>query len=192
MPVGWFETPDEDPVVFEDETTLAPSTVKSEETDVKVTGIPGNALWFLTSKDKCQNVVLLEEELSPTTTLPQIVTTTLLENVVTITAGQVVSTTLTQEEPSTTVPQLNVDETTTHSDVVEVVTPQDLVVVTGVSVSLDATTDQANQDTTLRPFDEKSRKPLSRLFKPKTRIPVVPASSTRYQGFCFNNDDLTF
>jgi hypothetical protein len=31
MPVGWFETPDEEPQVFEDETTQAPTTEKPLE-----------------------------------------------------------------------------------------------------------------------------------------------------------------
>jgi len=49
LPVGWFETPDEDPVVLEDEITQAPLTVKPEQPEkinVKVTRILGNSLQF--------------------------------------------------------------------------------------------------------------------------------------------------
>lgn len=36
MPVGWFETPDEEPQVFEDETTQVPTTEKSEKVTAEV------------------------------------------------------------------------------------------------------------------------------------------------------------
>ncbi len=71
------------------------------------------------------------------------------------------------------------ESTTAQPDPVEVVTDQGILVVNGVSVTVDATTEVPASETTLRPTDDKGRKLLARPYKPKARIPVVPASSTR-------------